>query len=307
MSHFSFEFPYLFLLIPLFWFCFKNCPAKSTSIYLPYINVLIGKKSIKSRWLEFLKWGAIVTFVTALASPVVVTTYNRTKQDARDIMLVIDSSKSMLERGIDINNPKKNKFDAVKEVVRDFIKNRKADKIGLVNFASSAFIASPLTFDKKYLNDILLKQKVGIAGKRTAIYDALLQAIYLLNNSKVKSKIIILLTDGIDNMSETGYKDIINFIKRTKVKLYTIGVGTSRDLEVDKLQGLAKAGGGEFYMANDEKTLKNIYTNIDKSETSEVVAKSYKKYKYYYYFPLMVSIVLLLIFVYFKSIKGIAR
>jgi len=307
MSHFSFEFPILFLLIPIFWFCFKSCPAKSTSIYLPYINVLIGKKSIKSRWLEVLKWGAIVSFVTALASPVVVTNYNRTKQDTRDIMLVIDSSKSMLERGIDINNPKKNKFDAVKEVVKDFIDNRKVDKIGLVNFASSAFIASPLTFDKNYLNNILLKQKVGIAGKRTAIYDALLQAIYLLNNSKVKSKIIILLTDGIDNMSETSYQDIINFIKRAKVKLYTIGVGTSRDLEVDKLQGLAKAGGGTFYMANDERTLKNIYGNIDKSETSEVVAKSYKKYKYFYYFPLMVSIVLLLIFVYFKSIKGIAR
>ncbi len=307
MSHFSFEFPILFLLIPLFWFCFKKCPAKTTAIYLPYINVLIGKKSLKSRWLDILKWSAIITFIIALASPVVITNYNRTKQEARDIMLVIDSSKSMLERGIDINNPKKNKFDAVKEVVGDFIEKRKADRLGLVNFASSAFIASPLTFDKKYLKDILQKQKVGIAGQRTAIYDALLQAIYLLNNSKVKSKIIILLTDGIDNMSETTYKEIIDFIKRAKVKLYTVGVGSSRDLEVDKLQGLAKAGGGEFFMANNKSRLESIYKNIDKSETSEVVAKSYKKYKYYYYFPLIFSIIMLLLFVYFKSVKGVAR
>ena len=307
MSHFSFEFPYLFLLIPIFWFCFKYCPAKNTSIYLPYINVLIGKKSIKSRWLDILKWAAVISFVIALASPVIVTNYNRTKQNSRDIMLVIDSSKSMLERGIDSNNPKKSKFDAVKEVVSDFIDKRKADRIGLINFASSAFIASPLTLDKNYLKDILKKQKVGIAGKRTAIYDALLQAIYILNNSKTKSKIAILLTDGIDNMSETSYKDIINFVKKAKIKLYTIGVGGYKDLDVDKLQALAEAGGGKFYMANSKKTLQSIYSEIDKSETSEIFAKSYKKYEYFYYYPLMLAIIFLLIFVYYKSIKGVAK
>ena len=307
MSHFSFEFPYAYLLLPLFWFCLKKCRAKTMAIYLPYIEVLIGKKSLKSRWLDFIKWGAIFSVITALASPVKVTTFTDTHQEARDIMLVIDSSKSMLDRGFDANNPTKDKFTAVKEVVRSFINDRKNDRVGLITFASSAFIASPLTFDRKYLQDILLKQKVGIVGSRTAINDALLQALYTLEASKVKSKIIILLTDGIDNMSETPFADLVDVLKESKIKLYTIGIGDFKDLEVPKLKALANAGRGKFFMTTNKKTLSKIYAQIDASETTKVQGKTYKRYKYFYYFPLMIGIILLLIYVYSKSVRGVAR
>lgn len=307
MSQFNFEFPYAFLLLPLFIFCVIKCPAKSLSIYLPYINVLIGKKSLKSRWLDFVRLGAIVAVIVALASPVVVTEYNNIKKEGRDIMLIIDSSRSMLEKGFDINNPSKDKFSAVISVVDKFAKDRSSDRIGLINFASSAFIASPLTFDKKYLRDILQKQKVGIAGKRTAIYDALLQGLYILQKSEAKSKTVILLTDGIDNMSSTKFTDIVDFVKRVGVKLYTIGIGGYKDLEVPKLKALANAGGGKFFMATNEGALKKIYKDIDRSETSAIKSTSYKVYKYYYYFPLMMAILLLLIFVYFKSVKGVVK
>ena len=307
MSQFNFEFPYIFLLLPLIIFCIVKCPAKSTSIYLPYINVLIGKKSLKSRWLDFVKLGAVVSLFVALASPVVVTEYNNIKKEGRDIMLIIDSSRSMLEKGFDINNPTKDKFSAVVTVVDKFIKDRSSDRIGLINFASSTFIASPLTFDKRYLRDILNRQKVGIAGKRTAIYDALLQSLYILQKSEAKSKTVILLTDGIDNMSNTKFTDIVNFIKRVGVKLYTIGIGDYKDLEVPKLKALANAGGGKFFMATNEGALKKIYKDIDISERSKIKSSSYKVYKYYYYFPLMLAVVLLLLFVYFKSVKGVAK
>ncbi len=307
MSHFSFEFPFAFLLLPVFWFCLKKCRAKTLAIYLPYIEVLIGKKSLKSRWLDLVKWGAIIALIIALASPAKVTTFHDTHQDARDIMLVIDSSKSMLDRGFDSNNPTKDKFTAVKEVVQHFIKDRKNDRVGLITFASSAFIASPLTFDKKYLQDILLKQKVGIVGSRTAIYDALLQAIYTLENSKVKSKIIILLTDGIDNMSETPFIDLVDVLKKSDIKLYTIGIGDFKDLEVPKLKALANAGRGKFFMTTNKQMLSKIYAQINRSETSKIEGKIYKRYKYYYYFPLMIGIILLLIYVYSKSVRGVAR
>ncbi len=307
MSQFSFEFPYAFLLLPIFAFCIIKCPAKSLSIYLPYINVLIGKKSLKSRWLDFIKWGAVVSIIIALASPVKVTEYKNVKKEGRDIMLIIDSSRSMLDRGFDINNPTKDKFALVTDVVDKFIRDRKNDRIGLINFASSVFIASPLTFDKKYLLDILHKQKVGIAGKRTAIYDALLQGLYVMHKSEAKSKIVILLTDGIDNMSSIKFTDIVNFVKRVGVKLYTIGIGSNKDLEVPKLKALANAGGGKFFMATNNDALKKIYNSIDKSETSKIKTTSYKVYKYYYYFPLMITIILLLIYIYFKSVKGVAK
>ncbi len=307
MSHYSLEYPYVFLLLPLFWFCFKKCPAKTTSIYFPYIEVLIGKKSLKSRWLDIIKWIAIILVLLSLASPVKVTTYKDTKEEVRDIMLVIDSSKSMLERGFDADNPKKDKFSAVKEVVKSFINSRKHDRLGLITFASSAFIASPLTFDKKYLKDIIQKQKVGIVGSRTAIYDALLQALYSIEHSDAKSKIVILLTDGVDNMSETPFTDLAAILKKSDIKLYTIGIGDYKDLDVPKLKALANAARGKFYSATDKQALSKIYKEIDKTETSKVEGKIYKQYKYYYYFTLIIAIVLIMVYLYLKSVRGIAK
>jgi len=307
MSHYSFEFPYIFLLLILFWFCSKKCPAKNIAIYLPYIHLLISKKSIKSRWIEIFKWLSIVALVTALASPIKIDKIYSTKQEGRDIMLIIDSSKSMNEKNFDENNLSKDKFTAVKEVVTNFINNRKSDRIGIINFSSSAFIASPLTFDKEFLKYILNKQRVGIVGSRTAIYDALLQGLYILSNSQTKSKIALLLTDGADNMSQTKYSEILDLTKRSKIKLYIIGVGTFDDLDVPKLKELAKKSNGKFFLATNSQTLKVIYKEIEKSETTKIKDKSYKKYTYYFYFPLIFSIIFLLIFVYYKSAKGITK
>jgi Ca-activated chloride channel family protein len=307
MSHYSFEFPYAFLLLVLFWFCFKKCPAKSLAIYLPYIHLFISNKKVKSRWSDIFKWLGLIAFVTALASPVKVEIYNNIKKEARDIMLVIDSSKSMLDRGFDENNPKLDKFSVVRDVVSKFIKDRKGDRIGLINFSSSAFVASPLTFDKSYLEYIISKQRVGLVGSRTAIYDALLQAIYILEKSEAKTKIAILLTDGIDNMSVTKFREIKEAVKKSKVKLYIIGIGSIDDLDVPKLKELASAGRGKFYLATSSSLLENIYKKIDKSETTKIKGESYKQYTYYYYFPLIFAIIFLLLFVYYKSIKGVAK
>ena len=307
MSHFSFEFPYAFLLLPLFWFCFRECKARSMGIYLPYIHVLLGDKRVNSRLLDILKWGAIISFVIALASPVKVTNYRNIKKGAHDIMLIIDSSKSMLDRGFDSSNPKKDKFSAVKEVVHDFITLRKSDRIGLINFASSAFIASPLTFDKEYLLNILKKQIVGLVGSRTAIYDSLLEAEYILASSKAKSRIAILLTDGIDNMSKTSFQDILELTKKSNIKLYIIGIGEKSDIDTQKLEKLAKEAKGKFFFVSDKKQLEQIYREIDKSEATKIQGESYKRYTYYYYFPLVISIVLFLLFIYFRSVKGISK
>ncbi len=307
MSHYSFEFPYAFLLILLFWLCFKRCPSKSLAIYLPYIHLFMAKKRVKSRWIDIFKWLGIIALITALASPVKVEVYNNSKKEARDIMLIIDSSKSMLDRGFAENNPKLDKFSVVIDVIGKFIKDRKGDRVGLINFSSSAFVASPLTFDTNYLEYIISKQRVGLVGSRTAIYDALLQAIYILEKSEAKTKIAILLTDGIDNMSITKFSEIKESVKKSKVKLYIIGIGNLDDLDVPKLKELASAGRGKFYLATNSSLLDNIYKKIDMSETTKIKGESYKRYTYYYYFPLMFAIIFLLLFVYYKSIKGVAK
>jgi len=307
MSSFTFEYKFAFLLIPLFWFCLKKCPAKGMAIYLPYIQVLIGSKAVKNIWVDITKWLGIISLVTALASPVIVTTYNNIKKDSRDIMLIVDSSTSMLERGFDNKNLLRDKFSVVMDVVKDFINKRKDDRIGIVNFADSAYIASPLTFDKHYLKMVIDRQKVGIAGKNTAIYDALLQSLYILSNSKAKNKIAILLTDGKDTKSVTKYQDIIKLLKKSKVKLYTIGVTQDGKIDAKKLKELSDISGGEFFITTNKKELSKIYKKIDKIETTKIKAQSYKKYKYYYFFPLIFAILFLTLFIYLKSIKGLAK
>ena len=305
MSNITFEYYYAFLLIFIFIYCSKKCPAKGVAIYLPYIQVLIGHKQIKSIWVEITKWIGITALITALASPVSIKEYKRVKKSSIDIMLIVDSSTSMLERGFDNKKLLRAKFDVVMDIINDFVDKRVNDRIGIITFADKAFIASPLTFDKKYLKMVIKEQKVGLAGKHTAIYDALLKSLYLLSNSKAKSKVAILITDGKDTKSVTKYKTIEKFLKKSKVKLYVIGVSQDDKIDTQKLKELAKISKGDFFLTKSKKELSQIYQKINSLEKSEVIASSYKEYKYYYYYPLIIAIIFLTLYIYLKSIRGL--
>ena len=305
MSRFSFEHPWVLGLILLFWICSRYCPARTQAIYFPHVRRLLSVRAHKSRWLEILKWIGIVGLLLALASPVLTDEYKQINKQGRDIMLIIDSSDSMRQRGFDPTDPLKSKFDVVKEVVSDFIDKRKNDRIGLINFASVAFVASPLTFEKKFLRQILAMQEPGIAGKRTAINDALLQTYNILNKSDAKTKIAILLTDGIDNTSRIGFDEIRRLISDSDVKLYTIGIGSYRDFDAPYLKALAQAGHGKFFAAGNRRTLQKIYDAIDKLETSKLKSKKIVQHDYLYIYPLFVAILALLLFIYWRTAKGV--
>jgi len=305
MSQFSFEYPLAFLAIVLFMVCARWCRERSRAIFFPHVGTLIAKTAHKSSLLNWLKWIGIVAAVTALASPVITKSYSNSKKEGRDIVLVIDSSDSMRQMGFDPNDIYKNKFDVVKEVVGDFIEKRKDDRIGMVTFADVAFIASPLTFEKDFLTNITKMQELGMAGKRTAINDALVQAYNLLSKSKAKSKIVILLTDGIDNMSKIPFSDVKSMIEKRKIKLYTIGIGSPRDYNGAYLQALAKAGHGEAYGARNAQMLSRIYDEIDKLETSKLNNKKVVEHTYLYIYPLFLAILSLLLFIYFRNQRGV--
>ncbi|WP_456430820.1 vWA domain-containing protein [Nitratifractor sp.] len=305
MSPFSFEYPWVFAFAVLFWICGRYCPARTMAIFFPHVHSLLRLHAKKSRLQEILKWIGILGLLTALASPVVTDEYKDIKKHGRDIMLIIDSSDSMRQRGFDPADPLKSKFDVVKEVVKDFIARRSDDRIGLINFASVAFVASPLTFEKDFLRKIVDMQQLGIAGKRTAINDALLQTYNILSKSDAKSKIAILLTDGIENASRIGTDEILRLIADSDVKLYTIGIGSYRDFDAGYLQALAKAGHGKFYAAADRNALVRIYADIDRLETSKIKSKTIVRKRYYYIYPLFVAIMALLFFIYLRSSKEV--
>ena len=305
MSQFSFEYPFLLAVIVLFIVCAKFCKERSRAIFFPHVKTLMVQSAGKSSLLAILKWVGIAAAIIALASPVITKSFTNSKKEGRDIVLIIDSSDSMRQRGFDPKDLWRNKFDVVKEVVGDFIETRENDRIGMVTFADIAFIASPLTFEKKFLTDITKMQEMGVAGKRTAINDAIVQSYNLLSKSKAKSKIAILLTDGVDNMSKIPFGDVKNLIEKRDIKLYAIGVGDERDYNGQYLQALATAGKGLAFGARDATTLTQVYDEIDKLEATKIDNKKIVQHTYLYIYPLFLAILSLLLFIYFRNAKGV--
>jgi len=305
MNGFSFEYPFLLGLILLFIVCAKFCKERSRAIFFPHVKTLMAKSATSSSWLTILKWIGISAAVISLASPVITKSYSNSKKEGRDIVLIIDSSDSMRQRGFDPADLWRNKFDVVKEVVGDFIETRENDRIGMVTFADIAFIASPLTFEKKFLTDITKMQEMGVAGKRTAINDAVVQSYNLLSKSKAKSKIAILLTDGVDNMSKVPFGDVKNLIEKRDIKLYAIGIGDARDYNGQYLQALADAGKGLAFGAKDATTLTQIYDEIDKLEATKIDDKKIVQHTYLYIYPLFLAILSLLLFIYLRNSRGV--
>ena len=300
MSRFSFEYPVAFLLIVLFLVCATFCKERTLAIYFPHISALkLTHKLSKS---DLLKWLGIVLAITALASPVIEQKFEPTKKAGRDIVMVIDSSGSMRSFGFDPSSPMKRKFDVVKEVVSDFIQKRHSDRIGIITFADFAFVAAPLTFEKGFLQQIIAMQRLGIAGKRTAINDALVQALRLLEKSKAKSKVIILLTDGVENASRIDAQSLQKLIASFEgMKLYTIGIGRAGEYDAAYLRHLADIGGGAFFEARNAKGLQAIYQKIDALEKSKMEDKKIIRKEYLYYYPLIGAIIFLLGYLYTRS------
>jgi len=272
---------WVFLLLLLFFICYKFCPEKRIAIYFPHFSMT--KKLNSDFWLKFFIFTSILF---ALSNPYIKKEIIQTNK-GDDIVLSIDSSGSMVQF---------NKFTFVKIAADNFIQKRKTDKVGLVVFGTNAFIASPLTENKKFVREILSKMYVGIAGQNTAILDSLVQSIRLLKESKAKTKIIILLTDGIDNSSKVDLNSVIKEIKKYNIKIYTIGVGGSDEVNFNLLNYLAKNSGGEVFQALRPNDILPIYKKIDSLEKSNITHKLiYKKYLYIY--PLLLAIILLLFYI----------
>ncbi len=304
MSEFSFQYPLVFLIIIIFIVCEKYCKEKSNAIYFPHVEKLFIKSAKKSSLLRILKWLGIIATITALASPVLTTEYQNIKKDGRDIVMILDASESMLKGGFDKKDYRKNKFFITKDIVSKFIEKRKDDRLAIVTFADVAFVASPLTFERRFLKGILEMQRVGIAGRKTAINDSIVQSYQLLEKSKAKSKIAILLTDGVDNMSKVTFEDVKSLIRLSDIKLYTIGIGSSRDFNARYLKELAKAGKGEFFSAKNSDKLEEIYSKINKLEVTKLDNKKILSHDYLYIYPLFIAILSLLFFLYMRNRRG---
>jgi Ca-activated chloride channel family protein len=210
-----------------------------------------------------------------------------------EISLILDASGSMRES---------NKFGIVKAIVDDFIDKREHDKLALSIFADFAYVAVPLTYDKKSIKRLLSRIEVGVAGvKQTSLYEALFLSSNLFKTSTSKEKIAILLTDGVDNTNTIPLDVAINTAKKYGIKVYTVGVGRVGDFNPEVLQKISKETGGTYFSANSVERLKAIYEEINRLEKSEIKADKYVKKSYYFQYVLAIALMILLLHFYLSN------
>lgn len=310
---------YILLFIALFLVLIRRLKRRPAGIR--YSNNLL-LDSLPATWktrlapkLWLMRLLALVLVILAmmrLQSPI---ESSKIESEGIDIVLAIDCSGSMLAEDFVYNAKRHNRLDAVKRVVETFIHARQSDRLGLIAFAGRAYTVCPLTLDYAWMVNNLLRLEIGIIEEDgTAIGSAIANALNRLKDSTAKSKVMVLLTDGRNNSGAIDPLEAARMAKVLGVKIYTIGAGKKgtapfpardffgnkvyRQVAVDideiSLKKIAEETGAQYFRATDMSSLKDIYQEIDKLETTAIEEQGYAEYKEL--FPLFLIPALILIF-----------
>ena len=295
------EYLILLLLIPLLgWYHWRYGHKLSGNLKFSTLrftrNVPVSLKQRLRRYLFVLRLALLSLLILGLARPQSGVRKQKIITEGIDIMLVLDVSTSM--RAVDFKP--KNRIEAAKEVAREFIESRTNDRIGLVIFAGEAFTQCPLTLDYGVLIELL--EKVDVAPQEwdgTAIGNGIATAVERLKDSKAKSKVIILLTDGRNNAGEIDPITAAQIAETFNIRIYTIGAGkhgtalfpvdspifgrryVPMPVEIDEelLQRIAAQTGGKYFRATDTESLREIYRQINEMEKTKIEVKEFTKYR----------------------------
>ena len=313
----------IFPLIILVWYIFKNENINSNILFSD-TGLISNRTTLKNRLRHLpylLKIIASVLLIFAIARPQSSSNWEESTTEGIDIVLAMDVSGSML--ALDL---KPDRLEASKNVAIDFISKRKNDRVGLVIFAGESFTQCPLTTDHNVLINLFKDVKSGIVDDGTAIGMGLATAVNRLKSSEAVSKVIILLTDGINNSGMIPPITAAEIAQKFGIRVYTIGVGTEgfapypfqtpfgiqyQDVEVKidekTLQDIASLTEGKYFRATNNNSLKNIYKDIDELEKSKIeVTKFHKRSEEFLPFAIWALTLLFLSFIlqitYFKKI-----
>jgi Ca-activated chloride channel family protein len=287
---------YLLLLIPVIvlWYVFRfrrSQPSLRVSSTLAFAKINRGNKTWLYHGLFVLRMMALVLMVVALARPQSTSSHNDVSVEGIDIVIAQDISGSMLAQDFTPN-----RIEAAKEVGIDFIKGRPTDRIGLVVFSGESFTQCPLTTDHNVLINLYSELHSGMIDDGTALGDGLATAVNRLKESKTLSKVIILLTDGVNNMGSVDPVSASEIAKLYGVRVYTIGVGTqgyapipvqtpfgtqlqNMPVEIDEalLERIAEMTGAKYFRALNKAALVDIYKEIDRMEKSKIDVTEFRK------------------------------
>ncbi|MGK9368553.1 vWA domain-containing protein [Melioribacter sp. Ez-97] len=304
---------YLLLLLPLlFYYCWKKRDKYSPSILFPSLK-LFGDVpgGIKERLVHLpavLRLLGIGLLIIAFARPQTFSSGENIYTEGIDIAIVLDVSGSMLAEDF-----KPNRLEAAKNVIGDFIRGRTNDRIGLVIFAGESFTQCPLTIDYNVLRNLLAEIKSGMIQDGTAIGNAIANGVNRLKDSNAKSKVMILLTDGVNNAGEIDPVTAAQIAQKFGIRIYTVGVGSLGQapypfqtpfgirrqmvpVEIDEnlLKQISQITGGKYFRATSNRKLAEIYDEIDKLEKTKVEVTSYRHAKELFFFWALGGLILLL-------------
>lgn len=308
----------LVLLIPMIlWYVFKE-KRSHADLQFSSLQAFKGMNHTGRIWLRHVLFAlevlAILFLVIALARPQSSNSWQTYTSEGIDIVLAIDISGSMLARDF-----KPDRLEAAKDVATKFILERPQDKIGLVIFAGESFTQCPLTTDQAVLVNLLREVKSGIIEDGTAIGLGLANAVNRLKDSPAKSKVVILLTDGVNNRGAIAPATAAELAKAFGIRVYTIGVGTYGEapypvqtpfgiqmqkipveIDEDVLRQIADLTGGKYFRATDNDKLTQIYAEIDQLEKSKIEVKHFSKKDEQYFLFGLIGMALLILQVLFR-------
>lgn len=317
LNNVTFAYPwvlYFLLIIPLLlvWYFIKG-KKNYTSVIYSSVNLFKDVPvTLRERLKHFpflLRMIALGLLTIALARPQSFSEGENISTEGIDIAMVLDISGSMLAEDL-----KPNRLEAAKNVIDEFTEGRVSDRIGLVIFSREAFTQCPLTIDYNVLRNLLLEIRSGMIEDGTAIGNAIANGVNRLKESDSKSKIIILVTDGVNNSGEVDPISAAEIAKTFGVRIYTIGVGTRGQapypvqtpfgtryqmvpVEIDEevLKEISSITDGQYFRATNNRALKEIYKNIDKLEKTKIEVTSYRNAKELYLSWLSGGVLLLLL------------
>jgi Ca-activated chloride channel family protein len=308
----------LLLLLPLAaWLKGRRGPA--TAFLYSSVKLATGltnpTRSRAGTFLAAMQWLALALFILALAQPRRDRSETKVTASGVDIVVVFDMSMSMLSEDFEMRGGRINRFEMARKVLSEFIAKRPNDRIGLVVFGTQAYIATPLTLDHDFLLSNIDRLQLGnIDGNQTAIGSGLSTGLNRLRDLKSKSKLVILMTDGVSNAGKISPLTAADAARALGAKVYTIGVGMrgeapmpvfmggqkvgyqpqAVDIDEDSLTEIAKRTGGKYYRADNTEKFKAIYAEIDKLEKTEATIKKYAHYDELFAWVLLPGLLLLL-------------
>ncbi|MBO5855196.1 MAG: VWA domain-containing protein [Alistipes sp.] len=302
---------YLLVIIPLLVVYYILAGRKRASLVVSTVGGVKAPRTLRY-WLRHvpfvLRLVALTVVIIALARPVVVNHQEETTTEGIDIVLAMDISGSMLARDFTPD-----RLSAAKQLATEFVAERTGDRISVVAFAGEAFTQCPLTSDQATVGTMLSRLRSGVVEDGTAIGNGLATAINRLRESGAKSKVVILLTDGVNNRGQISPIMAADIAKDLGIKVYTIGVGNRdkapmpaydpfgnityvmADVEIDEelLRDIASKTSGEYFRASDNEALKAIYEQINEMEKSKVEVTHYTSYEELYMGWLVIALLLL--------------